>query len=87
METLIHADIFFFITSVAMVVLTLLLIVGLFYFLQILRNFRDISNTLKKGVDHASNHLEDLVETMSHNPVFRFLFGRKKASKKYSKKE
>lgn len=87
METLIHADIFFFITSVAMVVLTLLLIVGLFYFLQILRNFRDISNTLKKGVDHASNHLEDLVETMSHNPVFRFLFGRKKTSKKYSKKE
>jgi len=87
METLIHADIFFFITSIAVVVLTILLIVAFFYLLQILRNFRDISDTLKKGVNNASEHLEDLAETIMDNPVFRFIFGKKKTAKKRAKKE
>ena len=87
MDTLIDAVIFFFLTSVAVVVLTLLLIVALFYFLQILKNFRDISDTLKKGVDHASSHIEELSENIMNNPVFNFLFGKKRASKKRTKKE
>jgi len=87
MNTLIHADIFFFITSVAVVVLTLLLIVVFFYVLQILRNFRDISDTLKSGVDNASSHLEDLVESIMNNPVFRIFFGKKRSTKKQHKKE
>lgn len=85
MDTLIHADIFFFITSVAVVVLTILLVVVLFYVIKILRNFKDISDTLKSGVDSASSHVEDLVDSIMNNPVFRFIFGKGKDKKKKSK--
>lgn len=87
MDTLIHADIFFFITSIAVVVLTILLVIAFVYFIQILVNFRDISKILKNGVDNASEKVEELLENLVDNPVFRFIFGARHAKKKRAKKE
>lgn len=82
MNTLVHADIFFFVTTIAVIILVVLLSIALIYFIQILRNFRDISNTVRKGVDHASTHIEDLMESLENNMIFRFLFRKKKKRKK-----
>ncbi len=87
MDTLIHADIFFFITSIAVVVLTILFVIALIYFIQILVNFRDISKILKSGVNNASEKVEELLENLADNPVFRFIFGAKARKRKSSKKE
>jgi hypothetical protein len=87
MDTLIHADIFFFITSIAVVVLTILLVIAFIYFIQILVNFRDISKTLKSGVNNASEKVEEMLENLAENPVFRFIFGSKTKRKKASKKD
>ncbi len=46
-ESLIHADIFFFISTVSLVVLTIAAGIALFYVIKILRNARDISDTIK----------------------------------------
>ncbi len=47
MRTLIHADIFFFLTSIFVVVLTVVLSVGGVYFILILRDMKDISRKVK----------------------------------------
>lgn len=47
MRTLIHADIFFFLTSIFVVVLTVILSVGGVYFILILRDMKDISRKVK----------------------------------------
>jgi hypothetical protein len=87
METLIHADIFFFITSIAVILLTVLLIIALFYFIQILRNFRDISEIFKRGVSNASKSLEELSEKILNNALFKFFFSKDRRKAKSRKKE
>lgn len=81
METLIHADIFFVITSVAVVVLLILSSVALIYFIKILRDISHISDAVRKGVDNASNHMEELVSRLMENRIFKFMFSKKKARK------
>ena len=44
MNDILHANIFFFVTTVVVVVLGVLAIVALYYVLGILKNIRDISN-------------------------------------------
>ena len=87
MDTLIQADIFFFISAVGTIILTILAAVALYYLIRILRDFSDISDTLKRGVDKASGHLDDLVDMMMSNALFRLFFGKKKTTRKNSKKD
>ena len=86
METLIHADIFFFITSIAVVILTIILAIAGFYFIRILRSFDAISEKLKETVNTASDDIQDIVSQVHESPAFRFLFGRR-SSRRHSRKE
>lgn len=47
METLIHADIFFFVSTISLVVITIGFAWALVYLIRILRNVRDISDKAK----------------------------------------
>lgn len=49
MQEFAKADIFFFITSVAVIVLTVGVIIALFHVIRILRNVRDISDRVDEG--------------------------------------
>ena len=49
MEMVLQTNIFFFITSIAVIIVTVLVVIGLFYILSILRNIKDISNKAKRG--------------------------------------
>lgn len=49
MESIVKADIFFFITSIAVILVTALVIVALYYCVRILRNVRDISERVDEG--------------------------------------
>ncbi len=86
MDTLMKADIFFFISSISAVVLTIFAIIALYYLIRVLRDFSEISDTLKRGVDKASGHLDDLVDMLMSNALFRFFFGKKR-TRKNSKKD
>ena len=48
MDTLIHADIFFFITTIAVVVITLLFIVVLIYLIKLLKQIKDIAEQVRE---------------------------------------
>ncbi len=51
METFIKADIFFFVTTIALVVLTLLLATMLYYGIRFSRNMYLVSRDVKKEID------------------------------------
>ncbi|KKR79023.1 MAG: hypothetical protein UU24_C0018G0005 [Candidatus Nomurabacteria bacterium GW2011_GWA2_40_9] len=82
MNTLIQADIFFFITSIAVAILTILLVIAFIYFIQILINFRAISDILRGGTENAKESIEALSASLAKNPFIKMIFGRKIKNKK-----
>jgi hypothetical protein len=48
MQTLIHADIFFFITTIAIVLVTIVAVIVLIYIVFILKDIRELSRTIKQ---------------------------------------
>ncbi|PIT93399.1 MAG: hypothetical protein COU06_00300 [Candidatus Harrisonbacteria bacterium CG10_big_fil_rev_8_21_14_0_10_38_8] len=52
-ESIIHADIFFFIASIALVILALLLAIAVIYLVAIFRNVKLIISRITKEVDEA----------------------------------
>jgi hypothetical protein len=78
MDSFIHADIFFFITSVAVILMAVLFCMAGFYLIPTLKNFRDISKTLKRGVEKAEEGIENAYNHVEDSPIFRFIFGRGK---------
>ncbi len=59
METIMKSEVFFFITSIAVVIVTILLGILAMYIIRILRNVDDIS---KKAKDEAGLIKEDIAE-------------------------
>lgn len=86
MESILKSDIFFFIASIATVVMTIILAVAGFYLIGILRNFHAISAVFKKAVDNADESLEEIAKSIKNSLIFQFLFG-KKTTRKSKKNE
>jgi len=59
MDTLIHADIFFFVSTIALIFISLGIIVALIYIIKILRNVSDVSSKVK---DESTEILSDIKE-------------------------
>ena len=58
MSDMLHANIFFFITSVAVIAVALLLIIVLWYVIAILREVRAITQNVRKASDGLESDLE-----------------------------
>lgn len=54
MSEVLQANVFFVITSVAVVVLTILVCVALWHVIRILKNIRDISERVKRGSEQLA---------------------------------
>jgi len=63
MTTLIHADIFFFITSIVTVVLGILVATGIIYVVLILRDVRHLSKLVREGGEKLAQDFDGLRET------------------------
>jgi hypothetical protein len=85
MESILKADIFFFISSISVVIITLVLLVAGFYFIKIIRNFYKISNILKDYTENANKELRDMGDHVRNSPLFTFLFGKAKKGKSSEK--
>jgi len=84
MESILRSDIFFFITSISVVIITVFLLIALFYFIKILRNFHKISSILRNYAESADAGLRDLGEQIRHSPLFTFIFGKEKVKREKS---
>ncbi len=85
MESILKSDIFFFISSVSVVLITIIFIIVGFYLIKIMKNFSHISEKLRSTVDGAKSSLEEVGENIKESPLFRFLFSKKKKSEKSKK--
>jgi hypothetical protein len=93
MDTLIQADIFFFITSIAVIVLTLLLIVLIVYGVKIARTISSITETIKKESENVVDDIAELrgrvkEEGVKVSTFWRFVTGffLNKVTEKFSSK-
>lgn len=85
MESILKSDIFFFIASISVVIVTIFLLVAIFYFIKILKNFYKISNTLKNYVEDTQSELRDMSQHIRKSPIFTFIFGKEKIKKETKK--
>jgi hypothetical protein len=86
MESILQADIFFFITSIFVIILILVLCASGYYLVKAMRNFSIISETLKGAVEDTDDELREMVSDVRESTLFRFIFGAKKMRKEYTKK-
>ena len=68
------ADIFFFISSVATVILAILASVLLFYLIKAGKNLYRLSEALKDGYKESGEFVMELKERLENNMVFRLFF-------------
>ncbi|MDE1988456.1 MAG: hypothetical protein KGI39_02000, partial [Patescibacteria group bacterium] len=64
MENLVKADIFFFITGIAVIVITICAMIVMFYVTRILRDMKRISKTMSEESDKLLNDIDSLRETV-----------------------
>jgi hypothetical protein len=87
METVLKADIFFFISSIASVVLTVLLSFALFYFIKAGKNLYQISEKLQDHFEDSEEFVLDLKERLEENMIFRLFFPPARKRKRETKKD
>jgi hypothetical protein len=60
MQTLVHADIFFFISTICLVLLSILVEIGLYYAIGILRDVREVTARINKASTDIERDLDAL---------------------------
>ncbi len=84
MDEVLHANIFFFITSVAVILLTLLLCVALFHVVKILQSIRRIVERIDASSEMIVEDVEQLrsyvLEGSLVSQIVGFFMGRKKSA-------
>ena len=88
METLLKADIFFFISTLGTVVTTAMIAVLLFYLIKAGKGLNNLLEMLQNNLGAGEEYLTDLRERLEDNVIFRFFFPPLKRHKaKAAKKE
>ncbi len=74
METLIKADMFFFISSLSTILTTVLIAFLLYYLVRAGRNLYLLTEMLKGSVKDSEEFINDLRERLEDNMMFRMFF-------------
>ena len=82
METFIKADIFFFVTTIAVVIFTALTSITLYYLIVGLASFKRMAKKLEAEQENAEEFVKETVERVTESSIFNFLFPKKRKSKK-----
>jgi uncharacterized protein YoxC len=64
MDTLIHADIFFFISTIALVIISIGIVISLVYVIRILRNVSEVSDKVKEESTEILSDVKELRGTI-----------------------
>lgn len=92
MNELSIVEAFFLITGSAVIIITILLAIGLFYVIMFVRTAKQVARTAQKATEMVSEDLADLSKSVREKgfslaTLFSFLkaFGRKKVSQRSKK--
>lgn len=81
MENLLQSEIFFFISSISFIILSILLAVAVINIISILRDFKSVSRKIKNGADYAGDHVEELAKNLEETTLYKIIFGKKRKTK------
>lgn len=94
MDSILKSDIFFFITTIAIVLLTVLLATALVYLIGLLRNLRESSFIVKdtvtqvsKKITDAHENVESFLQKLNVVQLIRSMFINKRKSATNKKQE
>lgn len=86
MQTLLKADIFFFITTICVVFVSIFLIIFLAKFARLLESIRNLTEMIKDKTLDASNNAKELLERVENSFLFNLFFPKKIKPRKTKKK-
>ena len=82
MDTLIKADIFFFVATLATVLLSCGILFVLVYLIRALQSMEDLANKLADNVDKTGESVKDMVDEVRESFIFSLLFKKKNKKSK-----
>ena len=82
MESILQADIFFFVTTICMVCISVLLGVVLIRISRALRLLTETLESLKTQTKDIGQQAEEILEQIQKSFIFNLLFSKKKKQKK-----
>lgn len=90
MDTLIHADVFFFVTTIAVAIVAIVAVAMSFYLVGILRRVRDIAEEVKQETKLVREDVSDArmrmkaggMHILNFFDIFSGMMGRRSKSKK-----
>jgi len=86
MQTLIKADIFFFIASISTILLSLLTSILLYYLIKASKSLNEILSAFKTSYKETEEFASELKDRLFGNFIFRFFFPPVKKSPHKEKK-
>lgn len=78
MDTLMKANVFFFVTTIAVVLVTLAILVVSFYVVKALEQARCVLEEVEEHVGETSDEVKELIFDLRESFVYRFLFKKKR---------
>ncbi len=81
MDTLIHADIFFFVTTIAVLVFLVLGSVAMVHLIGILNNVKYATRKMNTAIDNAQEEVDVLKSKIVESSIFSFIFGKQRKHK------
>ncbi len=82
MDTLMKADIFFFVTTIAVVLVSIFLIVLFCYAIVAFRRIKMLCDKVEENIDTANVHVKEIVTKIKESFIFNLLFVKKRSKKK-----
>jgi uncharacterized protein YoxC len=82
MEPILKSEVFFFISSISVILITVIFIIFGFYLIKIMKNFAEISESIKNTVNGATSSIEEVGNNIKESAIFRFFFGKKRNKSK-----
>lgn len=81
MNSIAHADLFFFTASIGFVITFLLVVVALIYLISIFKKINRISAKIEKDVENIGDTAKEFVGQLGDSAVFSWFFGKKKKAR------
>lgn len=82
MNTLIQANIFFFIASVGTIIFIVLGSIALYHLIHILKNVKEATDSLRDTIETASEQVEKMRQKISESLIFNLIFAKKPSKKR-----
>ncbi len=81
MNSIPHADIFFFVATIGFSVTFLLVVILLIYIISLFRRINRIAKKIESDIEHIGDTAKSFVMQLWDSSIFSWIFGKKRKSK------